>query len=82
MPSLTRVPITCPAAQTSSVRRLPSAPQAPNMARAARAGQRASDPAGRNAEATRQPTGSPRRLITFVLAQRSTAPRWSAVRAA
>ncbi|HBW18283.1 MAG TPA: hypothetical protein DEH11_04360 [Actinobacteria bacterium] len=68
--------MTCPAAHTSAVRQLPRARFAPNIASAIRNGQAAADPVGKNALAIRQPTGSWRRLWTFVLAHRSTAA-WS-----
>ena len=76
IPSLTSVPITCPAAHSSAVRQLPSTRLAPNMASAIRAGQAVANVWVTNAEATRQPTGSWRRLCTLVLAHPRTAA-WS-----
>ncbi len=58
MPSLTSVPITCPAPQTTIVRQFPSARLAPNRASAISSGQAPTEPEGKNADATRQPTGS------------------------
>ena len=73
MPSLTSVPITCPAPHTRAVRQLPSTLMAPNIASAIRAGQAAGDPWAKKAEATSEPAGSRRRLCTFVLAHPMTA---------
>ncbi len=73
MPSLTSVPSTCPATQTTAVRQFPSARLAPNRARAISSGQAVPKAAGMNAEAASEPTGSWRRFTTLVLAQRSTA---------
>ena len=69
MPSLTPVPITCPATQISAVRTLPRARLAPNIATAISTGQANELPGPTNAETTRGPTGSCSRLATLVLAQ-------------
>jgi hypothetical protein len=76
MPSLTSVPTTCPAPQTSTVRQFPSTWLAPNTARTIRAIHATADPGVMNAEATSDPTGSWRRFATLVLAHPSTADCW------
>ena len=73
MPSLTSVPITSPAAQTTAVRQFPSTRLAPNRARAITAGQEVPKAPETNMEATSEPTGSWRRLTTLVLAHPRTA---------
>jgi hypothetical protein len=69
MPSLTRLPMTCPDAQTTSVRQLPSARLAPNMASAITTGHGLSGIPVTKAETIRDPTGSCIRLLTLVLDQ-------------
>jgi len=69
MPSLTSVPITCPARQTSAVRALPRARLAPKTASAISTGQTVRYSGVTNADATSGSTGSCSRLATLVLAQ-------------
>ena len=69
MPSLTRDPITCPAAHTSAVLALPSARFAPKTASAISTGQIVKYPGATNAESSSGPAGSCSRFATFVLAQ-------------
>ncbi len=57
MPSLTSVPMTCPAPHTSAVRQLPRARLAPNMLSAISTGQAPTDSWGMSAETTSEPTG-------------------------
>ncbi len=76
MPSLTSVPITCPAAHTSAVRQLPSARLAPNMLSAISSGQALADSCGMSAELSSEPMGWWCRLCTLVLAQ-PTSAAWS-----
>src|ERR1700757_4241265 len=74
-PSLTSVPKMCPAAQTSAVRQLPRTLLAPSKATAISAGHATEDPEGMNADATRHPAGSCRRLTILVLAHDCNARR-------
>ncbi len=69
MPSLTTVPTTCPATQTSAVLALPRARLAPKTASAISSGQTPKWSGTTNADSTSGRIGSCSRLATLVLAQ-------------